>query len=62
MNEDHKFEILVKTGRSEYGWDNIKYAYCRTIQGAKDYRAIELEKNPQATVVIRNAATLMAMP
>ena len=54
------FEILVKTGRTvlENGgvcWDKITEARCQTRQGAEDFRAIALEKNPAATVVIRRA-------
>ena len=54
------FEILVKTGRTvlENGgvcWDKVTEARSQTRQGAEDYRAIELAKNPAATVVIRRA-------
>lgn len=58
------FEILVKTGRTELEsggvcWDKIVTARSKTLQGAKDFRAIELSKNPGATVVIRDADTLI---
>lgn len=58
------FEILVKTGRTvlENGgicWDAIKTANAQTLQGAKDYRKIEQAKNPNATITIRDADTLV---
>lgn len=51
------YEILVKTGRTVLDnggvcWDNIKTARCQTKRSAEDFRLIELEKNPDATVVI----------
>lgn len=58
MEDDMGYEILVKTGRTvlENGgvcWDKIKTARCQTRRGAEDFRAIELAKNPAATIVIR---------
>ncbi len=53
------YEILVRTGLHEgLGWDKITHAFRETIQGAKDYKAAEQDRNPKAEITIRDADTL----
>lgn len=48
-----EYEVVVKTGPSEFGWDSIK-TYTRFGRWDADVEATAQRKaNPQATVLVR---------
>jgi len=53
-----QYEIIVKVGPSEHGWDSIKHYYRDGITAARAKRDDERRINPKACVSIRNADTL----
>ena len=58
------FEILTKHGKTvlENGgvcYDKIDTAKATSLQGARDYRAIQKHKFPNAVITIRDADTLV---
>ena len=58
MPRARKYEVVVKTGPSPWGWEKIRFYYCRDFNGARNRRDTEAKKNPLAVITIRDADTL----
>ena len=56
--KDREYEVVVKTWKSGSRWGKTETYLCPNLDAARERRAVERCKDPEAYIFIRDAETL----
>jgi hypothetical protein len=55
--EDREYEVVVKTWKDGTGWGRTETYLCPNLSAARERRALERRRDPEARVFIRDPET-----